>query len=404
MNNLSILVSVVVPIYNIETFVQECITSLINQTYINLEIILVNDGSTDSCGEICNKFASEDKRIKVIHNENGGLINARKAGLKIAKGEYIGYVDGDDWVEPQYIEEFVKQATLIDADIIIAGHKENLAGRTEVLTNHIKCGIYRGETLKTEIFTRMIYNGNFSQFGIFSYVWGKLYRRSVLYENQMNVDENIFIGEDAACLYPTILISKVICILDSAKYHYRQRVDSLIKTPQSTEVLKINTLYSYLKKQFSNSEYYSILMPQLQYFALSLLAVRSEGPIQYYSSLIRLYPFNNVNKGDKIVICGAGTFGQHLYKRLLVNKGYEVVGWVDELYNYYNILGLAIEGFDAIKRIDFDSIIVAFIDETISKEITQKLIKIGVCETKIKSVYLYEKSDPNELLEEYGIK
>ena len=96
------LISVLVPIYKIDRYLGICIESLLNQTYKNLEIILVDDGSPDRCPEICDLYASKDERIKVIHKSNGGLVSARKAGLMAAKGEYIGYVDGDDWVGPGF--------------------------------------------------------------------------------------------------------------------------------------------------------------------------------------------------------------------------------------------------------------------------------------------------------------
>jgi glycosyltransferase involved in cell wall biosynthesis len=403
LENKSILVSVVVPIYNIGLYIEDCIVSLINQTYNKLEIILVNDGSTDNCGKICDHFASLDSRIKVIHKENGGLIDARKSGLKIASGEYVGYVDGDDWVEADYFEEFVNEALNSNADIVIAGHKENLVGHIEILENQISYGVYKGEILIKEIYPKMLFSGNFSQFGIFSYVWGKLFRKSVLYENQMKVDNDIFIGEDAACLYPTILDSNIISILNTAKYHYRQRVDSLIKTAHNKEILKINVFYQYLKKQFLKSKYYNILLPQLQYFTLSLLTVRSQGPEYIFPLENILYPFNNVKYGDKIVIYGAGTFGQHLNNRLLANDNYKLTGWIDELSEYYNILGIKVNGLSALNCMDYDSIIVAFIDETIANLVEQKLINFGIPKFKIHTVTHFKNKNINDLLNDFGV-
>jgi FlaA1/EpsC-like NDP-sugar epimerase len=249
----------------------------------------------------------------------------------------------------------------------------------------------------------MLYTGKFSQFGIFSYVWGKLFRKSVLYENQMNVDENIFIGEDAACLYPTILKSETISIIDIAKYHYRQRIDSLIKTSHESEAIKINTFYNYLKKIFSRSEHFYILLPQLEYFALSLLTVRSKGPNQITINSNKLYPFNNVKYGDRIVICGAGTFGQHLYNRLLLNNNYKLIGWIDELFDYYNLLGINVEGFVKLNSWEYDSIIIAYIDETISNLIEQKLISMGIPENKINTVSHFKNNSAKKLLKEFEI-
>jgi glycosyltransferase involved in cell wall biosynthesis len=400
----STLLSIVVPIYNIESFVAECAESLINQTYHNLEIILVNDGSTDNSGQICDHYAKKDDRIKVIHKPNGGLISARKTGLKMSSGEYVGYVDGDDWVEPEMYENLIGQAILHQADVVVAGHKENLAGRIEILHNQIEKGVYKGGDLEEKVFSRMLYSGKFSQFGIFSYVWGKLYKRSVLYPNQMSVDESIFIGEDAACLYPTLLDSQTIVVLDSAHYHYRQRVDSLIKTPKKTEVNKISTFYNYLKKQFVSRGFESIMLSQLQFFALSLLTVRSEGPDLNNGRPHHLYPFDDVHKGDRIIICGAGTFGQHLFNRLSSNEFCEIVGWVDEWHEHYQKLGLSVNGYSKIGTVEFDSVVVAFIDESISEQVTEDLVVAGVPKSKIIRVSHYEKTDVQALLKEYEIE
>ena len=118
------LISVIVPIYGIERYVGHCIESLMRQTYQNLEIILVDDGSPDRCPQICDLYASKDKRIKVIHKENGGIVTARKAGVKIAQGEYIGFVDGDDWVGEGYFQSMLNSI-----------YNKSIEGKKVVITN-----------------------------------------------------------------------------------------------------------------------------------------------------------------------------------------------------------------------------------------------------------------------------
>ena len=111
------LITVVVPIYNVEPYLHKCVDSILNQTYKNIEIILVDDGSTDSCGEICDSYANKDKRIIVIHKENGGLSDARNAGIEILTGKYVTFIDSDDWVEPTYVEQLYKLLAQNDADL-----------------------------------------------------------------------------------------------------------------------------------------------------------------------------------------------------------------------------------------------------------------------------------------------
>lgn len=400
-------VSVIVPIYRGEAYLRPCVESLLAQSHRNIEIILVDDGSPDACPEICDSYARRDRRIKVIHKQNGGLVSARKAGLEASTGEYIGYVDGDDWVEPEMYEDMIDNAVRHGADVVASGHKEELEGLVvEVLQNTVACGLYSGARLVSDIYAKMLYSGKFSQFGIFSYVWNKLFRRTVLFDNQMRVDERIFIGEDAACVYPCLLASNVVCVTDSAHYHYRQRVDSSIKTrgDSQEEIKKLGILHQYLKKRFHESEHADLLLHQLDFFLLSLLTVRSDGLVSNGSAQDELCPFKDVNVGSKIVICGAGTFGQHLYRRLLGSRNYQVVGWIDELFAEHRRLGLAVDDPPSIRDLVYDHVVIAFIDETIAGEIEKKLIRLGVPMKKIARVSRCEEGDVPNLLRQFGLE
>ena len=117
------LVSIIVPIYKVEPYLRRCLDSIVNQTYTNLEIILVDDGSPDGCPQICDEYAAKDNRRVVIHKENGGLSDARNAGLDSCKGEYVSFVDSDDWVDEKYIEILLNLATKENADVAKATGK-----------------------------------------------------------------------------------------------------------------------------------------------------------------------------------------------------------------------------------------------------------------------------------------
>ena len=162
------LISVIVPIYGIERYVGHCIQSLMQQTYQNLEIILVDDGSPDHCPQFCDLYASKDKRIKVIHKENGGLVTARKAGVQVANGEYIGFVDGDDWVGVGFYQSMLNTIMACDADIAVAGCSRDLYRKTITMENALPLGVYEGESM--EYFRKnMISFGRFFRFGVTTY-------------------------------------------------------------------------------------------------------------------------------------------------------------------------------------------------------------------------------------------
>ena len=392
------LISIVIPIYNIEEYIEECILSTIKQTYENIEIILVNDGSTDGSLKICEKYVHIDSRISLINKPNGGLISARKAGVKIAKGEYIAYIDGDDFVKPKMFETLIEQASDTSLDLIVGGHIEKWTNHEEVVLNYSDQGVYEINDRENNIINTMIFNGKFSQPGIFSYVWGKLFKSDLLIKWQLSVDEKMFIGEDAACLYPYILDCRKIKIINDSNYYYRQRPGSMIKTPDKNETIKILHFYDYLRSIFNNHLNKNSLINQLNYFTLSLLTVRSD----FLPENIRFeniyYPFENVRKKDRIILCGAGTFGQIIYSKIVNVRKHDLVCWVDPLHKEYENMNLNVEPFGVIKQKKFDKILIAYIDEEVSSEMKNKIVSMGIKENKISSVIYHRKKDINDIL------
>jgi glycosyltransferase involved in cell wall biosynthesis len=205
-------ISIIVPAYNVENFLPSCIESIITQTYSNFELIIVNDGSTDSSGDICNSFAKNDDRIKVIHQENKGLVKARQSGLQLASGKYILYIDGDDYVESRFCELLIKETYNFDADIVIGGYIRNYRGRMITVNNILPAGRYENGEIE-KIWDKMIFTGDFFSHGISTYSWGKLFKRDILIPIQMAIPSNITIGEDAACVYPFISKSSKLVIM-----------------------------------------------------------------------------------------------------------------------------------------------------------------------------------------------
>jgi glycosyltransferase involved in cell wall biosynthesis len=396
------LVSIIIPVYNSEAFLDKCIQSAINQSYKNIEIILINDGSIDSSGEICDNYSSIDSRIKTIHKNNGGLVSSRKTGLKASTGEYVLYIDGDDWIELDIIKNYIDQVLKHNADVVVSSHITNLEGREDILMNPLPSGVYNKDKLKSIIYPKMLYTGNFSQFGIFSYSWGKLYRKEILLEHQLKVDESITIGEDALCLYPTLLDANVLVILEQPGYHYRQRADSLIKTLRKIEISKMQKVYNDLKNIFLDKGVLDIMLPQLQHYLLSLLVINTEGPNS--GDTTTLYPFNEVNPSGNVVIYGGGTFGQHMYKKILNCKKYNVVAWIDEKHKHYSKLNLPVTGFTKTKHTQYDTILIALIDENNSHQAYLKLVKHGVDASKIIQIpYHNQKENIQNLLLEFKI-
>ena len=400
------LLSIIVPIYNVEKYLPSCIESLITQTYKNIEIILVNDGSPDGCSKICNYYQSIDGRIKVIHKKNEGLVKARKSGLEISDGNYIGFVDGDDWVESTMYEELMYHVLETDVDIVAAGHKEEIDGIVvETLINSLPCGFYSKIDLIKKVYPYMICTGLFSHFGIFSYLWNKVFRKEVLFVNQMAVDDKIFMAEDAACTYPSLLTANSLYISSSNCYHYRQRIDSMVKARNidSEEIERYNILYKFLFSIFSKTEYSKLLIPKLALFLLSLFTVRSGLDFENSGNLNELFAFGDIPNGANVVVCGAGTFGQHLVKRIMHNKNFKLVCWVDALHEIYCDLGMPIESISYLNKVKYDFLLVAYINENNAENTKLELINNNVNPEKILLVNHYMKHPIKSLLKSFGL-
>lgn len=373
------LISVVVPIYGIDKYLGICIESLLNQTYKNLEIILVDDGSKDRCPEICDLYARKDGRIKVIHKTNGGLVSARKAGVLASTGKYIGYVDGDDWVGPGFYESLYASIEASGSDVVCAGFSRDLFGVSAHFQNNIPAGLYEGETLDV-LRKEMMSYGKFFRIGITTYVWNKLFRREILLEHQLSVDNNITIGEDAAVTYPVIMDCKKVCVIDNCAYHYRQREDSMLKNVSSFEqdAQKLKALHSYLSSFASKCHLEFDMQRQVDDFVLGICIMRS-GDLSFFNK-----PLDN----SKLVIFSAGTFGQQLMNRLKERDVCHISGWLDDDFWEYRRCCLDVDPVEEITKLDYDYILIATLDNTIANNIRIRLMDYGVPPSKLLSIVL----------------
>lgn len=384
------LISVIVPIYRIDRYVGLCIESLINQTYKNLEIILVDDGSPDRCPEICDLYGKKDGRIKVIHKENGGLVSARKAGIMAATGKYVGYVDGDDWVGEGFYESLHNHIAATDADITCAGFRRDLFSSTSSFTDNLPSGLYEGERLDA-LRMKMLSNGDFYRLGVSTYVWNKLFKRELLLEAQLSVDNSISIGEDGAVTYPAIMKAKKVVLTDNTAYHYRQREDSMLKLTTSfdKDAEKLMALHKYLTAYAKGVDAKYKLQQQVDDYVLGICIMRS-GDVEYFGEAIN---------GKKVIVYSAGTFGQQLMNRLKQANTCEVAGWVDDDYWEYRRCCMDVDPVERLSKDDFDYILVATIDTKLADRIKNRIAEYGISEKKILTIKKEEES--SLLIEKY---
>lgn len=212
------LITIIVPIYNVAKFLPRCIESLLAQTYPNLEIILVDDGSPDRCGEICDQYALRDSRIKVIHKTNGGLSDARNAGLNQMTGEYVSFIDSDDWIDQDWCEKLMNNLLRFHADLSLSG----------IVSEYCHNGI-----VQSDVITKEYGNEPFCESGIemmkryfrTSWVaWDKIYRASIFDDIRFPVGE---INEDEAIALQLLEKCERVAYTNEVFYHYIKRPESI---------------------------------------------------------------------------------------------------------------------------------------------------------------------------------
>lgn len=226
------LISVIVPIYNVEKYLIRCIDSILNQTYKNIEIILIDDGSPDKCPEICDEYLKKDQRIKVIHKKNGGLSDARNAGMEIAKGDYISFVDSDDYIYEEMYENLINLMDIYKVDIASCSVQKFYEDENINLNYNKKYDIkiYSNE----EALKSLIEEQDIKQT-----VWNKIYKRHIINDIKFEVGK---IHEDEYWTYQIIGNANNIAYINKPMYYYLQRKDSIMGKEYSEK--RLNAIYS----------------------------------------------------------------------------------------------------------------------------------------------------------------
>lgn len=215
--------SIIVPIYKVEKYLEQCIKSILNQDFSDFELILVDDGSPDGCPEIADRYAEKDSRITVIHKRNEGLTLARISGLEIAKGNYIASVDGDDYMLPGALKCLYNHIAKTDADVYLFGFVMGESGKETAEIPDIPHGLYNDAEKKRVLFEKIIYDKKkpFFKFGVYPSVWSRIVKRELFFDVYFKIDRHLDIGEDFAATLPIMLKAESICFVPEPLYYYR---------------------------------------------------------------------------------------------------------------------------------------------------------------------------------------
>ena len=234
------LVSVIVPIYNVEKYLNKCIESIINQTYKNLEIILIDDGSTDKSGKICDRFEKKDNRIKVIHQKNAGVSSARNTGIDSADGLWIAFIDSDDWVEENYIKNLIEN-TSKDVDVVQCGYYRIVEEKKEQINCAGKLEIKNADEFL---------NGCLNPQTAYGLCHMKIIRKSII--NDIRFNEKIVVCEDALFNIQISRNMKYFKMIKQPLYNYRINRDSVVRRSEKYKKA-LNVIGDYLRINYKNN-------------------------------------------------------------------------------------------------------------------------------------------------------
>lgn len=377
-----LLISVIVPAYNIESYVEKCIRSIIGQTYKNIEIILVDDGSTDKSAEICDKFARQDERIRVIHKKNGGLVSARKAGINIATGEYVLYVDGDDWIEKDRICNVVVQILKHKSDMIyLSGYKYDVGAKSVSKDDLIEPRIYLGSEIEEDLFPLVQDTEKCFECRVRGSLCLWCIRRSLLKEKQNLVDDRISMCEDQICVWFCLLSANSVSVIVESGYHYIQRGDSLSYMKDAEESKKLQIWYRQLKEYIEEHTDSAEVKKRFVFLTVRVLLL-SDYEMLFLDDNSYLFPYPKVTKKSRIIVYGAGKLGHQLV-RALDKRDWELVLWVDQNTERNVLPGYRISPVTDILEAEYDFIVIAAVYEKLSLEMKESLLSMGIEERKI---------------------
>lgn len=260
------LISIIIPVYNVEEYLFECVKSIVNQTYSKIEIILVNDGSKDNSGKICNDWAKKDDRIRVIHKINAGTACARITGLLNSQAKYIIFVDADDYVDENYVKILYNAMIDNNVDLVTCQFFEFRYGQKQKSDIRCEPAIYDKDKIENLLKTIFLYDKKIEKSGFYPYLCGKIFKREILVEC-LNVGKDLFYGEDHVCVFKYVYNINSMLIIPNYLYFYRKREG------QVTQLYK-NELWENMELYFRRIKFIdknNLLNEQINYWSFKTL-------------------------------------------------------------------------------------------------------------------------------------
>ena len=377
------MLSVIVPAYNSELYIEECIKSILQQNYRDIQLILVDDGSTDLTGDICDNYAQKDKRVQIVHTENQGAIAARIRGYNSAIGEFVTFVDADDWIDHNMYDNLMTLLCADEADFITSGMiLEN--DNKDIVLDSLSEGSYLMNQ-NDNILETILWDFSTGKCGILPSLGNKIFKREFLKNALEFVDRKISLGEDRAIFYSAVVEAKSFIVTKQVYYHYRIHGESLCHNAIMTDFAKVQLFIDYLSEYYKKYALYEKVKSSLIRNFREVIDVAEKNAYGFINENY-VFPFREIPQGSRVVIYGLGVVGRSFCRYLFLTKYAQVVAISDKALDGSKFNGISVIGIDEIMSYEFDYVLIANSREEIADSIKDDLLEAGLADENIKWV------------------
>lgn len=372
------MISVIVPVYNAQDYIEKCLDSVINQIYKDIEIIVIDDGSTDNSLDLCKKYQLVDNRILVYSQKNQGPVAARKKGLELSKGEYVTFIDADDYIEPDMYSRLLKEINNSDYDFIHTGYFQ---GASNQIIGTFKKTLAFSTLEERDNFICDYVLNNASTECIAPSMWSKIYKINFIKECLNHIPDHLFFGEDLLLLCICILECNSAKCLNEAYYHYVNNENSITHDTSVEKIGQIIELHSAMKSTLMN---YDVEVKLYNYIDMYIKWIVASYIMRMTKFTVNRYRLLNIDEciGKRVIIYGAGQVGQDIYSQISKYSSIKIIDWVDKnqdiKFEYAKV-----NRPETVYQKEFDYIVIAIKDHRISSLIADELESSGVNREKI---------------------
>ena len=343
-----------------------------------MELILVDDGSTDGSGSLCDEYASDDGRIRVVHRKNAGASSARRTGLRESRNEYVLFVDADDWVEPDAVIRLMELSEASEADVITASWILHDGGTVITDDGNMPEGVYRAGVNKCFFASNMIYFGRTDRNGINGSLNTKVIRRNLLNRIYAEFPEGVAYAEDDFVVYACMANADIAEVTHIPLYHYEMIYSSVSHSRIPTFLSDLEKGYHFFIDAVKDNPDYGMYKRQIEIYVQRALFTGIEKYLGFNErSAVSWYRLDikDISDGARIVLYGAGKVGKSYYRQLSNDRSVKLAAWVDREYMVYQKDGYPVKPVEDIFKYNPDYIIIAVDDETKASDISDRLAK-----------------------------